>query len=98
MKNTALGSLNSVNAAVGTAAGTIASGFASFVGLIPDDIGKLVSLIGGMLSIVMINYWRKNSLNVEKNNIKTDLENEILQLQLEEARYKAAQRRRKSDV
>lgn len=91
MKNTALGSLSSVNAAVGTAAGTIASGFASFVGLIPDDIGKLVSLIGGMLSIVMINYWRKNSM-------KLDIENKILQLQFEEAQHKAEQRRRKSDV
>ena len=50
-------SLGSVKTAVGTAAATMASGFASFVGLIPDDIGKVVSVIGGALSVVMMKYW-----------------------------------------
>lgn len=71
-----------VKAAGVTAAGTIASGFASFVGIIPDDIGKAVSLIGGMLSIVMIQYWRKNTKKLE-------LETKILQLQFDLAHRRA---------
>ena len=74
-----------------TAAGTIASGFASFVGMIPDDIGKGVSLIGGILSLVMIQYWRKNTK-------KLDLETQILQLQLDIAQREANKKRRVSDA
>lgn len=74
-----------------TAAGTIASGFASFVGMIPDDIGKGVSLIGGVLSLVMIQYWRKNTK-------KIDLETKILQLQFESALREADHKRRAEDV
>ena len=81
----------SVKAAGVTAAGTVASGFASFVGLIPDDIGKGVSLIGGLLSLVMIQYWRKNTK-------KLDLETKILQLQFEAALREAEQKRRASDA
>lgn len=74
-----------------TAAGTIASGFASFVGMIPDDIGKGVSLIGGVLSLVMIQYWRKNTK-------KLDLETQILQLQLDIAQREALKKRRATDA
>ena len=80
-----------VKIAGATAAGTIASGFASFVGLIPDDIGKAVSVIGGLLSLVMIQYWRKNTK-------KIDLETKILQLQFESALREAEQKRRASDA
>ena len=79
-----------VKIAGATAVGTIASGFASFVGLIPDDIGKAVSVIGGLLSLVMIQYWRKNTK-------KIDLETKILQLQFESALREAEQKRRASD-
>lgn len=74
-----------------TAAGTIASGFASFVGMIPDDIGKGVSLIGGILSIVMIQYWRKNTKKLE-------LETKILQLEFEAAQREANKKRRAADA
>lgn len=74
-----------------TALGTMASGFASFVGLIPDDIGKGVSLVGGILSIVMIQYWRKNTK-------KIDLETKILQLELEAAQREADRKRRSTDA
>lgn len=74
-----------------TALATMASGFASFVGMIPDDIGKAVSLIGGILSIVMIQYWRKNTK-------KLDVETQLLQLQLETARREADKKRRADDV
>ena len=74
-----------------TAAGTIASGFASFVAMIPDDIGQGVSLIGGVLSLVMIQYWRKNTK-------KLDLETQILQLQLDIAQREALKKRRATDA
>lgn len=74
-----------------TAFATMASGFASFVGMIPDDIGKAVSLVGGILSIVMIQYWRKNTK-------KLDVETQLLQLQLETARREADKKRRASDA
>lgn len=74
-----------------TALGTMASGFASFVGLIPDDIGKGVSLVGGILSIVMIQYWRKNTKKLE-------LETKILQLEFEAAQREAIKKRRVSDA
>ena len=74
-----------------TAAGTVASGFASFVGMIPDDIGKGVSLIGGVLSLVMIQYWRKNTK-------KLDLETKILQLEFEAAQREANRKRRATDA
>ncbi len=86
-----------IDAAVGaktagaTALATTASGFASFVGMIPEDIGKAVSLIGGILSIVMIQYWRKNTK-------KLDVETQLLQLQLETARREADKKRRANDV
>lgn len=79
-----------VKAAGVTAAGTMASGFASFVGLIPDDIGKAVSLIGGVLSLVMIQYWRKNTK-------KLDLETKILQLEYDLAQREALKKRRATD-
>ena len=79
-----------VKAAGVTAAGTMASGFASFVGLIPDDIGKAVSLVGGVLSLVMIQYWRKNTK-------KLDLETKILQLEFEAAQREANKKRRVTD-
>jgi hypothetical protein len=74
-----------------TAAGTVASGFASFVGMIPDDIGKGVSLVGGILSLVMINYWRKNTKKIE-------LETRILQLEFEAAQREADKKRRATDA
>lgn len=81
----------SAKLAMATGAGTMASGFASFVGMIPDDIGKAVSFIGGILSIVMIQYWRKNTKKLE-------IETQLLQLQFETAQREAAQKRRSDDV
>jgi hypothetical protein len=71
-----------IKAAAGTAVGTIASGFASFVGLIPDDVGKIVSLIGGILSLVMIQYWRANHRKVLQDIKLGETEYKIKQLQL----------------
>jgi hypothetical protein len=73
------------------AAGTITSGFASFVGLIPEDIGKAVSLVGGILSLVMIQYWRRNTKKLE-------IETQILMIQLEREMREAAHQRRATDI
>ncbi len=80
--NRIIESATSAKAAVGTAAGTVASGFVSFVGLIPDDIGKIASLIGGILSIVMIQYWRENRKKVRQDILLGETELKIKQLQL----------------
>lgn len=69
----------SVKFALSTAVATMASGFAYFIGLIPNDIGKLASLLGAMLTVVMIGYW----LEQKK---KARLESEILEEQLKKMR------------
>jgi len=76
--------------AASTAAATMASGFAYFVGLIPDDIGKFASLLGAILTIVMLGYWRAQTKKVE-------LENKILHLQLVAAERDANHLRRATD-
>lgn len=54
--------LGNVKASATIAATTFASGLSTVVGLIPEDIGKLASFVGLILTIIMINYWRKNSI------------------------------------
>lgn len=65
-----------------TAIGTVASGFAQFVGIIPDDIGKMVSVIGGLLSIVMIQYWRANKRKVIADTRLIEMQLRIKELEL----------------
>jgi len=69
----------SVKFAMSTAVATMASGFAYFIGLIPNDIGKMASLLGAMLTVVMIGYW----LEQKK---KARLESAILEEQLKKMR------------
>lgn len=76
--------------ALSTAAATTASGFGYFIGLIPDDIGKFSSLLGAILTIVMLGYWKAQRR-------KVDLENKILYLQLVAAEREAAKMRRATD-
>lgn len=83
----------SVKFALSTAMATMASGFAYFIGLIPDDIGKFASLLGGLLTIVMLGYWRaqtrktnNESLNVAMQTQKTALEVALLEEQLKKLR------------
>jgi hypothetical protein len=60
----------SFKASVATAGGTVASGLAQFLGLIPEEIGKLSALLGLCLSIVMISYWRAQT---KKTNLESEL-------------------------
>lgn len=69
----------SAKTAAATALATVASGLAQFLQLIPDDIGKLATLVGICLTIVMIGYW----LEQKK---KARLESEILAEQLKKLR------------
>lgn len=90
-------SLASAKAAAGNAAATMASGIAYAIDLIPDDIGKAVSLIGGVLSLVMIQYWRNNNQKVSLEKQKLIIENKILDLQLDAAQIEAEKKRRATD-
>lgn len=70
--------LSAKTAAV-TASGTVASGLAQFLGFIPDEIGKLATLLGICLTIVMLGYWRTQSK-------KAQIELELLILQRDKLR------------
>lgn len=46
---------------------TTGTGFGTIMEWIPDDIGKLATLVGIVLSLVLIrNHWRKGSADNEK--------------------------------
>ena len=75
--------------AVVTAAGTTAGGGITALQWIPDDIGKLASLAGAGLSLVLI-YTHLRRSSVE--NKKMELELEILRTKEEERRQRVATR------
>ena len=77
--------LGNIKAAATIAATTTASGLSTVVGWIPEDIGKLASFVGIILTIIMINYWRKNS-------ILKDIEIEHARLSLDADRRTHARR------
>lgn len=55
--------LTNVKVAVTVAATTISTGLGMFLDLIPDDIGKLATLIGIVLSVVLIYvHWLKTRI------------------------------------
>jgi len=83
--------------AASSAAATMVSGFSYFIGLIPDDIGKLASLLGSILTIVMLGYWRAQTEERKSSKKKIDVETSILQLQLEAAQREANHKRRATD-
>jgi hypothetical protein len=59
---------------------TTGTGIGTIFDLIPDDIGKLATLIGILLSSVLIyTHWRKGRIEYEKTRL------EILLLQQKEA-------------
>lgn len=68
----------SAKAALATAGGTVASGLAQLLGLIPDEIGKLATLLGICLSIVMIGYWRAQTKKTQVETERTELETQLL--------------------
>jgi len=74
-----------------TVTGTMGSGLGTILELIPNDIGKLATLIGIILSTVLIyTHWRKGRVEYEK----TKLEIKIL-MEKEAERLESATRRSK---
>lgn len=73
--------------ATGTAGATIGTGLGTALDWIPNDIGKVATLVGIVLSLVLIwNHWRKGRNEEKKNR----LEIELLLLQLERERRQDA--------
>ena len=74
-----------IKVAVSVAVATWSSGLATFLKWIPVDIGKLATLIGIILSVVLIyTHIRKNKQNNEKHRIEMKLLYKQLEKQLEE--------------
>ena len=82
------------------AGSTAGTGMGTILDLIPDDIGKLATLIGIILSSVLIyTHWRKGRIEYKK----TQLEIKILTLKEDERREEESKRvngieRRKGEV
>lgn len=79
--------------ASGVSAMTTGSGLGTLLDLIPDDIGKLATLVGIVLSVVLIyTHWRKGRIEYKKTQL------EILILKEKEAeRIGSALEREKSN-
>lgn len=73
---------------------TTGTGLGTFLDLIPNDIGKLATLVGIVLSSVLIyTHWRKGRIEYEKTQL------EILVLKEKEAeRIEAAHRRKEAGL
>lgn len=81
-----------VKTAAYTAAGTAGAGTATTFDLIPDDIGKLASCFGIVLtSILIITHLRKGRLDYEKTKLEIAIMREKERERKEAARERAAQ-------
>lgn len=78
--------------ASGVSAMTTGTGLGTFLDWIPNDIGKLATLVGIVLSLVLIyTHWRKGRIEYQKTQL------EILVLKEKEAeRIEAAQKRKEA--
>jgi hypothetical protein len=56
--------------ATAISAGTISSGLGTFLDLIPSDIGKLATLLGVVLTVILI---RSHWLNIKKLSLEMDI-------------------------
>lgn len=86
--------VSDIKVAWATVMGTIGSGMGTALEMIPNDIGKLATLVGIILSSVLIyTHFRKGRIEYEK----TQLEISILK-DKEAERIEAANRRRNSGL
>jgi uncharacterized membrane protein YfcA len=86
--------VNDIKVAWATVMGTIGSGMGTALEMIPNDIGKLATLVGIILSSVLIyTHFRKGRIEYEK----TQLEISILK-EKEAERIEAANRRKDSGL
>lgn len=90
--------LASLKASIGVAVASIASGVSTIIGVIPEDIGKLASFAGFLVSCYLLVYWRKNSAKVDLESAKIKIETELMMIELENARREAEHRRRAEDI
>lgn len=66
--------LDDVKTAVSVAIATCGSGVATFLEMIPTDIGKVATLMGVVLSIVLIyTHLKKSRLMEEKHKLEMEL-------------------------
>lgn len=66
--------LQSPKAAAIVSTSTVSSGIADILGIIPDDIGKLATLVGIVLSVVLIyTHLRKGSAEYQKIQLEIDI-------------------------
>lgn len=76
--------------AYATAGGTTGTGLGTWMDWIPNDIGKLATLVGICLSItILIIHWRKELRDTEareRARQEEDLRQELLRAQIEQVR------------
>lgn len=72
--------------AAGVSAVTTATGISSILEWIPDDIGKLATLVGIVLSLVLIFVHLINGYSEHK---RIELENEKMKLEIEKLKIKS---------
>ncbi len=64
----------SPKAAAAVSAATTGTGLGTFLDYIPSDIGKLATLVGIILSSVLIRtHWRRGKIEMEKGRLEIDL-------------------------
>jgi hypothetical protein len=60
--------------ATGVGGMTAGTGLMTILEMIPDDIGKLATLVGIVLSSVLIyNHWRKGRIEYEKTRLEVEI-------------------------
>jgi hypothetical protein len=83
--------LNNPKVAVTVASTTMGTGLGTILDLIPDDVGKLTTLVGGVLSVVII-YNVLTRLSIERKQAK--LENQKTLLEVRALQAKETERER----
>lgn len=78
--------LNDVKVAATVAMGAMGTGLSMFLALIPNDIGKLASLVAIVLTLILV----RNHL---RNGKKLDLENRKLQIEVAQLEAKEVERK-----
>lgn len=86
--------MNDVKVAATVAAGSLGTGLSMFLALIPNDIGKLASLVAIVLTAVLIRNHLRNGKKIDLENEKLRLEVQKLAAQEEERKQAAEERRR----
>lgn len=66
--------VNDMKVAWLTAVGTVGTGLGTILEAIPDDIGKLATLVGIVLSSVLIrSHWRKDRIEYKKTRLEISI-------------------------